>query len=258
MNVIFFLGPHKSGTSSLQRLFRENIQSRSIKYIDQHVIKDTVNKDLFKNITHANHLYYQGKLLDDSFHDKLKIEFKEILLKFSNFKEVILFNENILGPMIGHIFSKNNVCKEIYPSYEILLDVLISLRDDFDLKISSLEIIVIKRDFYKWIISVANDNNKKSFKNKLSNNEESFLSVLDKKSIHRFYELFKLKGITVIEFDNLINISEANHLKEFLKFDYKFIKDLGNKITLKKDNPSNRKIDVRFKQQIFKKLQNDS
>tara|TARA_B100000989_G_scaffold119517_1_gene88061 strand:- start:9682 stop:10452 length:771 start_codon:yes stop_codon:yes gene_type:complete len=254
MNVIFFLGPHKSATSTLQRLFRENIKSRGIKYIDQHVIKKTINRDLFKNVTDANHMYHQGKLPDDSLYGKLKIEFKKILSKYSNFKEIIFFNENFLGPMIGHNFAGNNLCRQIYPSYEILIHALRSLENDYDLSITSLEIVVIKRDFYKWIISVANDNNKKLYKNNLSSNDESFLSTVDKNSIDRFSRLFELKEITVIEFNSLINISEVKHLKEFLKFDYEFIKDLGNKITLKRDNPSNRKIDGRFKKQLLEKV----
>ena len=49
MNVNFFLGPHKSAASSIQRLIRENIQSRFIRYIDQYAIKKMINKYLSNN-----------------------------------------------------------------------------------------------------------------------------------------------------------------------------------------------------------------
>jgi hypothetical protein len=201
--IYFFLGPHKTATTSLQNLISKEYKLQKPNneiYIDQNnFLEMGLDKNTFRKIGIANQKYLIERNAIN-FHKNFSSALKDLIDQVYNFNKIIIFNENIIGPMIGHTFAKKHVCNDIYPNFksicEIINDLKISNKDIYEIKI-----ILIRRNFKNWILSVAKDN----FSKKLKTSEDEFLKCLNHNCATEFSNIFESKeGIYIYDFKEIL------------------------------------------------------
>lgn len=216
MKLVLFLGPHKTGTTSYQRWLRDEnkiLQNKSIGYIDQFV-----NKDIFIDYYKAVQKFFLDN--DYKYFEKHVAAFLSQLTKIHK-KELIVFNENLLGPMIGHKFAGNNICRSIYPSLKHILNVCTRLNEERNNSLN-IEVIFFKKPFHSWIKSVYLDNFAKENHDHHSNNystHEEFLDCMHLGLEHEFSSLFNFEKLNtnfkIFQTQANLNIFQHYYFKKF-------------------------------------------
>lgn len=157
--VLVHLGPHKTGTTSLQILLESNeelLSSKGIGLLTVRSSKSNIYKHFRNSYTRALHRYLlstKSSYADFVAIDKMIRALRGmILLANDNYSQVIISDENLLGPQVGHYYAGKQLARDPYPAAFIVLSSLISAFGD---RLDA--IYLIRREFSSWLLSVYKD-----------------------------------------------------------------------------------------------------
>lgn len=170
--LIFHLGPHKTGTTSFQSLLFDNIKQLE----DNGIYVLSVRSDIsiyYKawrvEYTKVLQGYLIGKIKYEVAKSKLVKLLSSVIHDSNIHARTLLFSdENLLGPMPGHHFSgKKGRETGFYTAHKLVFESIKEASGDIPFRI-----VVCKRDFHSTIISAYKD-----YVSKLDTNEDFFAFI---------------------------------------------------------------------------------
>lgn len=159
MNIFLHIGPHKTATTSLQgMLFRSEslLCKNGILYLGAHSSRSEAylqwRKGYMKTLVKLVYCiqecqYHMIPALSQDLIDQFTM-LRTLALPVGS---VIISDENILGPMVGHTTGKF-LCKGFYPAYDIIFSAISCVFGGDNSKIC-----ITKRNLSSWLISVYRD-----------------------------------------------------------------------------------------------------
>jgi len=187
--LIFHLGPHKTGTTSFQSLLFDNIKQLESNGIYILSVRSDISiyyKAWRIEYTKVLHGYLNGRIVYEVAKSKLVKLLASVIHDSSIHARTLLFSdENLLGPMPGHHFAgKKGRESGFYKAHSLVFESIKEASGDIPFRI-----VVCKRDFHSTIVSTYKD-----YVSKLDTNEDffAFLKFLDGNIIEEYSLFYKI------------------------------------------------------------------
>jgi hypothetical protein len=158
-NIIVHLGPHKTASTSLQLLLESSedaLSSNKIGLLTVRSKKSCIYKHFRNAYTRSLHQYLDsGNSTKADFYALLEMTKAlrgMLLLANDGYSQMIISDENLLGPQVGHYYAGTRFSGSLYPAATI---VFTSLTIAFGQSLNS--VFLVKREFSSWLLSVYKD-----------------------------------------------------------------------------------------------------
>lgn len=159
MNILLHIGPHKTATTSLQAILlrsESSLSNNGILYLGAHSSRSEVylqwRTRYMKTLVRLVYCILESKhhMIAPLSHD-LTDQFTLLRALATPAESVIISDENILGPMVGHTTGQF-LCKGFYPAYDIIFSSISrAFCHDYT------KVCVVRRPLSSWLISVYKD-----------------------------------------------------------------------------------------------------
>lgn len=218
--IYIHLGPHKTASTNLQTLLELNetelnansiglVTVRCKNSIEYHKARNIYTRALQRYLSSINHVAQRNSCIDE-----MAVALREMVAIFADsHKAVIISDENLLGPIVGHRFAGSYIAKDFYGAAFAVAD---AIEAAFPENLS--KIVLCKRERNSWLASAYRDFISKlqepltprAFMNRLSINFHD--------QYEEFYSFLSLRfqnRISIIQFEDLIKLSSSELLETF-------------------------------------------
>lgn len=222
--VVVHLGPHKTGTTTLQHALEVNERALREAGIGLLTVRAS-NAARYKTWRTGYTRHLQGALLpaagmrrsEESLRERLARTLAELPALAAAPRSMLLSDENLLGPMLGHSFAGKHRVQHVYGRHE---DVFGAVLDAFGS--ADLTVYLVKRDFADWTMSSFKDF---CLKQTGEVDVDEFFGHATSESRREYEALFAsartVFGPRLIEIDFRASVSRPNGLAEtILKSDF--------------------------------------
>lgn len=219
-SIVLHLGPHKTATTTVQNFiaknesdFEENgygvMTVRSKNGTRYAKARDSYTRALQTYLLSSCDVTAREKAVKE-----MSLGLKEMLgISQGGPANLILSDENILGPVVGHKFAKNHIAFEVYGAISVVIESIKNATAGCDVKV-----ILCRRPFESWLLSCFKDLVSKM---KELVTPEDYVSRISSEACEQYDALFfdfkkAFSDVHILDFEELESSGTSGFLKEFL------------------------------------------